>query len=147
MSKNELAICAKLLEAHDTNVAGLELKSVCDFSSCRKFAVGSNCNASKYYHEAVSDQIMKVKEKDVRALNYSEDEINCAIRVSNGGSNHAEGFSQSQHNWDELEDYSGIALNINKWEMRWSIQLQQKGHQPMLRHSHTSKISRRLLRD
>jgi hypothetical protein len=67
--------------------------------------------------QAVSDRIMKVKEKDVMALNYSEDEINCAIRVSNGGSNHAEGFSQSQHNWDESEDYSGIALNINKWDV------------------------------
>jgi hypothetical protein len=135
------------MQLHSSDAASQCLQKEADSQLKGEFAVGSNCNASKYYHEAVSDRIMKVKEKDVRALNYSEDEINCAIRVSNGGSNHAEGFSQSQHNWDELEDYSSIALNINKWEMRWSIQLQQKGHQPMLRHSHTSKISRRLLRD
>lgn len=112
MNVDELAIRSKLLEVRDNNIAGPKLEAVRDFDSCEKYAVGSQCDASKFpSRKEVSDRIMKVKEKDVVALNYSEDEINRALRVLNGGGNHAAGFSQSQHNCDESDDDSGIAFN------------------------------------
>lgn len=117
LSAAELAIRSKLIKANDSGIAGPQLKFVQDFDSCTRFAVGSKCNSSKFdTYEAVRNHVMSVKEKKVVSINYSEADIQRALRALNEGGDHAAGFSQTQHNceeWSDDDDDGGGSIAFN----------------------------------
>lgn len=114
LTDKEHRLRSKLLEVHRQKLDAPRMKSVRDYDDCAKFAVGSLCDSTIYStYNRIRDRIMEVKEKRVSALNYTDSDINIALKRVNGGMEHAAGFSQSLYNC--IDDDDNDAINFG-WD-------------------------------
>jgi hypothetical protein len=112
LTEAELVVRSKLMEVREKELATPKLKSCLHFDECKKFAVGSRCDSTLYpNYESVLERINTVQGKRVSVLNYTESEVELALKRMEEGAGHAPGFSQSMHNCDDDNDGATITFN------------------------------------
>ena len=72
---------------------------------CPKYAVGTSCNTVQYSNYAsVHAFVTEAKQKRVSVLNHPAEYVERILQGLSRETNHAAGFSQSQHNCEDMDD-------------------------------------------
>jgi len=115
MSEQELVLRSKLIQLRKHHLHVPVAPQMMELEAGSTFALGSNCDLELHGYDEVFAFILKAKNQMVATLNYTDTDVEVALRAVETSDPNAAGFSQSQHNCEDFDNFDEEPIDF-QWE-------------------------------